>query len=78
MGKEYSVTLMKASCTQPYQCSKPQPKIPPSVHHTGYSKQSLSFSDSLKRLYSLPYWKHTTDSSNRNFFRKPCAYLLTD
>lgn len=74
MEKEYSATLMKASCTQPCQCSKSQPKIPPSVRHTAHSKQSLSFIDSLRRLYSLPYWKHTTDLANGNFSRKPCTY----
>lgn len=55
---------------------KSQPKIPPSVHHTAYSKQNLSFSDSLKRLYPLPYWKHTTDLANGNSTRKPGAYTV--
>lgn len=76
MGEEYFATLMKASCTQPCQCSNSQPKIPPSVHHTAYSKQSLSFSDGFKRLNSLPYRKHTTDLANGNFSRKPCAYTV--
>lgn len=76
MEKEYSATLLKASCMQPCQCSKSQPKIPPSVCHTAYSKQSLSFSDRLKRLISLPYWKRITDLANGNFSRNPCAHTV--